>query len=262
MDAKNQQNRTGSALLSLLFFLVMIGVNALANILPINGLNTGEVSDMYPDLFAPTALTFSIWGLIYLLLALSILYRLGLFGGKESTDIFEEIDTWFIVSSVANAAWIFAWHYLMIEVTVALMLLIFISLAMINVRLHQVNLNAKEKFFIRLPFSIYFGWITVATIANITALLVDLGWNVWNIAPQIWTAIIIIVGMLIGSITILKHKDTAYGLVIIWAYVGIIIKHLSPDAFAKMYPNVITTTGVCIGILAIACIFAFLKRKK
>ena len=262
MDVKNQQNRIGSTLLSLLFFLIMIGVNALANILPINGLNTGEVSDMYPDLFAPTALTFSIWGLIYLLLALFILYRLGLFGGKESTDVFEEIDIWFIVSSVANAAWIFAWHYLMIEVTVGLMLLIFISLAMINVRLHQMNLNTKEKFFIRLPFSIYFGWITVATIANITALLVDLGWNGWNIAPQVWTSVIIIVGMLIGSITILKHKDIAYGSVIIWAYVGIVIKHLSPDGFAKMYPNVITTAGVCIGIIVIVCIFVLLRRKK
>ena len=262
MDIQNQRNRTGPAFLSLLFFLVTIGVNALANILPINGLNTGEVSDMYPDLFAPTALTFSIWGLIYLLLALFILYRLGLFGGKESTDIFEEIDIWFIVSSVANAAWIFAWHYLMIEVTVALMFLIFLSLAVINVRLHQMNLNTKEKFFIRLPFSIYFGWITVATIANITALLVDLGWNGWNIAPHVWTSVIIIVGMLIGSITILKQKDVAYGLVIIWAYVGILIKHLSPDGFAKMYPNVIMTTGVCIGVLAIVCIFALFKRKK
>ncbi|MGO1368663.1 MAG: tryptophan-rich sensory protein, partial [Senegalia sp. (in: firmicutes)] len=117
----------------------------------------------------------------------------------------------------------------------------------------------KEKLFISLPFSIYFGWITVATIANITAFLVDIGWNRFGISEVFWTITIIIVGAIIAIVTILKNRDFAYGLVIIWAYAGILIKHLSESGFNSMYPSIITTVIGAIIIVSIVDLFVLIR---
>ncbi|MGO3168258.1 MAG: tryptophan-rich sensory protein, partial [Senegalia sp. (in: firmicutes)] len=121
------------------------------------------------------------------------------------------------------------------------------------------NLFMKEKLFISLPFSIYFGWITVATIANITAFLVDIGWNRFGISEVFWTITIIIVGAIIAIVTILKNRDFAYGLVIIWAYAGILIKHLSESGFNSMYPSIITTVIGAIIIVSIVDLFVLIR---
>lgn len=229
-------------------FLIMIIVNALANILPINGLNTGQVSELYPNLFAPTALTFSIWGLIYLLLVGYTLYQLGFFRNNKSLldeRILNKASFYFSISSIANAAWIFAWHYLLISLSMVLMIIILICLIKI------VQIIRTEKVFVRLPFSIYFGWITVATIANFVALLVSLGWNGLGTGAAVWTVAFIIIGLCIGVATILKNRDIAYGLVFIWAYTGILIKHTSASGFAGQYSSIITTIIICLALLLI-----------
>ncbi|MGO1368662.1 MAG: tryptophan-rich sensory protein, partial [Senegalia sp. (in: firmicutes)] len=136
-------------------YIAMIATNALANILPINGLTTGEVSDSFENLFAPAGLTFSIWGLIYLLLGLYSLYQAGLFrDNNRRVKLLNSVGIIFSISSIANAAWIFSWHYKVLSLSILLMLVILISLITI---VKKIN---KEKLFISLPFSIYFGWIT------------------------------------------------------------------------------------------------------
>src|SRR5690606_13691070 len=111
------------------------------------------------------------------------------------------------------------WHYKIIPLSMLLMLVILICLALITIRINKEKLTTNEKIFIRLPFSVYFGWITVATIANATTLLVDkLGSpvNLLGISEVVWTVAILLVGLLIGVITTLKYRDIAYGLVIVW----------------------------------------------
>lgn len=236
-------------------YLIMILVNALANILPINGQTTGQVSDAYENLFAPAGLTFSIWGLIYLLLAGYTLYQCGFFQGNSNTvkvELLDKIGMIFSISSVANAAWIFSWHYHKIPLSMFLMVVILVCLILINQIIHNEDLSAKEKFFIRLPFSVYFGWITVATIANATAFLVSIGWNGFGIPEPTLAVIMITVGMMIGIATMLKNRDIAYGLVLIWAYAGIWIKHTSANGFSGQYPAIITTVIVCIVLFVIA----------
>lgn len=244
-------------------FLLMVTVNALANILPINGQGTGQVSDFYPNLFAPAGITFIIWGLIYLLLAGFTLYVLGLFRDSNAkAELLNKIGILFSVSSLANALWIFSWHYHHIGLSVLLMIVILVCLIIINRNMRGEILTTKEKLIIRLPFSVYFGWITVATIANITTFLVSINWNGFGISEMIWAIIIIIVGMMIGLATMIKNRDIAYGIVLIWAYIGILIKHTSQDGFSGQYPAIIITVIICILLFAFAELyFLFSKRK-
>ena len=246
-------------------FLVMVLVNGLANALPINGITTGQVSDAYPDLFAPAGITFSIWGLIYILLAAFVLYQWGLFQsdkGAAREDLFQTIGIYFIISSVANTFWIFAWHYEVIWLSLVFMIVILLCLIQIANQLRLETFSLKEKFFIRLPFSIYFGWITVATIANVTTFLVSLGLQGFGTAQQFWMILVLFVGIAIGIARMRYDHDLAYGLVFIWAYAGILIKHISPAAFGGQFPAVITAVIICLVILAVAKILFFFPGLK
>jgi len=247
----------------LITYLAMIIVNGLANGLPINGMITGDISDSYPNLFAPTGITFIIWGVIYLLLAPHTAYQLGLFrkkGEEVKTALLKEVGILFSISSLANVAWIFAWHYKNILLSLLFMLIILVCLMLIYVRINKETLTANEKVFIRLPFSVYFGWITVATIANATTLLVDkLGSpvNLLGISEVVWTVVILLIGLAIGAFTTLKNRDIPYGLVIVWAYIGILIKHLlaQPDGFNSQYPAVIVTVIISLVMLVATLVF-------
>ncbi len=248
-------------------YLAMILVNALANILPINGQGTGTVSDAYPNLFAPAGFTFSIWGLIYLLLAGFVLHLWGVLprkAGHEHADLLEKIGTIFAVSSIANMVWIFAWHYNGIGLSMLLMLVILACLVLINLDTGKEPFTWTQKGLIRLPFSVYFGWITVATIANMTTLLVDAGWNGFGISETVWTVLVLVVGLAIGSVTLFRQKDVAYGLVLIWAYFGILIKHTSENGFDSRHPAVIVAVSVCLTLFVLAelkLILPTLKKK-
>lgn len=253
-----KKTNTFIKVLTTVSFLVMISVNALANILPINGVKTGEVSDSYRNLFAPAGITFAIWGLIYLLLAGYTLYQLGFFQSNTSAfkgNLLNKVGIYFSLSSIANALWIFAWHYFHIALSVLLMIIILVCLILINQETTKTQLSLREKIFVRLPFSVYFGWITVATIANITTLLVSLGWDGFGISEAIWAIVIIIVGFVIAVATMLKNHDFFYGLVIIWAYAGILLKHMSEKGFNGQYPAIITTVIICLIVLGVVEIY-------
>jgi len=236
-------------------FLLMLVVNTLSVVLPINGVTPGEVSDSYPNLFAPAGITFAIWGVIYLALAAYTLYQFGM--NRKNQDpaksVFAaRVRSYFVISSIANSAWIFAWHYRFIPVAMALITVMLICLIAVNILTHREDLTAGDRIFVRFPFSIYFGWITVATIANATTLLVSMGWDGLGFSESTWTMVILIVGALIGSLTLLKNRDIAYGLVLVWAYTGILIKHLSAAGFNGQYKLVIATVIACIVIFLLA----------
>ena len=245
-------------------YVAMVAVNALANILPVNGISTGEVSDSYPNLFAPAGITFAIWGVIYLLLAIYTIYQLGAFNKNASDNIdclLNRIGVLFTISSIANCAWIFAWHYKIIPLTMALMLVILVCLILINLAISKAKLTTKEKLLIKLPFGVYFGWITVATIANAVTLLVSLGWNGFGLSDEVWTIIILVVGTIIGVLTAIKINCVAYALVFVWAYTGIFIKHISTENFSYQYPSIVTTTIVCVAIFLITIVYITISSK-
>ncbi|MGB4407019.1 MAG: tryptophan-rich sensory protein [Sphaerochaeta sp.] len=261
---KKQQFSPNSILVAITFIL-MITVNTLANILPIAGVTTAEVSDSFPNLFAPAGVTFSIWGVIYMLLGLYTLYQLGLFqkGNPTNRELLTRVGNIFAFSSLINSIWIFCWHYNVIFLSVIMMLLILLSLITIHLVLKNRPMTRKEWFFIKLPFSIYFGWITVATIANITALLVAVGFSGWGLSEAVWTSTLIIIGTLIGMATAILARDIPYVATLIWAFAGILIKHTSASGFDRAYPVVIITVQSALVLLvATLVLILFMQRKQ
>ncbi len=251
-------------LIVVLSFAVMLSVNALSAILPLNGVTPQDVSAMYPNLFVPAGYTFSIWSVIYLALLLFTLYQLGLFRGKkhpDNTSLLRKTAVFFSISSLANVCWLFAWHYGAILLSVFIMLFLLLCLIYIRLLIAEEPRSPREKLFIQIPFSLYFGWITVATIANITALLVSIGWNGFGISDVTWTILVLAVGAIIGVLTTLRFRDPAYALVLIWAYIGIWMNHISSAGHGSAYPQIIFSIAVCVGLFVAALVFSLLKKK-
>ncbi len=242
-------------------YLAMVTMNFLANALPLNGRGTGEVSDAYPSLFTPAGLTFSIWGVIYLLLGLHVLYQLGLFRADEQDDaLLSRVGLLFSISSLANTAWVFAWHYDVIWLSVVLIVTILVCLILITNILRSADLTMRQRWLVGVPFSVYFGWTTVATVANITVLLVSLNWNGFGLPDSTWAAVIVVVAMLIGTATMLRNNDIAYGLVLIWAYLGILLRQTSADGFNGRYTVIIATVIGSLVVYVVAEVVVVRRR--
>lgn len=242
---------------TLVTYIVMIVANYLAVALPLGGRSTRQISDNYQNLFAPAGYAFSIWGLIYTLLGIYVVYQLW----RKEDELVVKVNRIFIINGLLNASWIFAWHYDLIWLSVLIMAGLLFTLIQIADMLRMSNLTQKERWLVRLPFSIYFGWITVATIANSTVFLVYLGWNGFGLADSFWTVVVLLVGALIGSWRMLHDRVIPYGLVLIWAYGGILAKHLFANGFDGRYPEVIITVAACMLAFVGTIIFISIKKK-
>lgn len=245
-------NSTPLRIINTLAFLLMIVTNALANIIPLGHGNTGSISAKYPNLFTPAPVTFSIWGLIYLFMAFFILYQWGVLGAKgyAASDV-KTIGLWFLLSCFFNIAWIFTWHYEKILLSTICMLCLLITLCIIVVKADASTRNLFGDLSIRIGFGLYLGWICAATIANISVLLVSINWNGFGLSPVIWTIIAVTAGTLIGILlTIFGHRYPAT-CALIWAYAGILNKHVSVAGYSGRYPGIIAAT--IAGITAMLC---------
>lgn len=248
--------RTTVRILVTVTYLVMVAVNYLANALPLNGRRTGDVSNAYPSLFTPAGITFSIWGLIYLLLGAHVLYQWGLFrSGTESpadAALLNRVGTLFAISSLANTAWVFAWHYDLIPLSAVLIVVILVCLALIVTTVRRVNPVGRQRWFVSVPFSVYFGWTTVAVVANMTVLLVSWNWDGFGLPDATWAAVMVVVAMGIGTLTLVRNRDIAYGLVLIWAFAGILLRQLSAEGLDGRYPGVIVAVTASLAVIVAA----------
>lgn len=244
-----QKNKFNFKIVNLIFLVLTIFVNFLANYLPINGLSSAEVSRLYRNPFTPAGFTFSIWGVIYTLLIIFIIYR---FIGSGKINNAFSTGPYFIIASIANMSWLFLWHNRLIPLSMLVILILPLSLFQIFKRLQQYqNYSISEFLALKLPFSIYTAWVSVASIANFMALLVyfnkDWPANFLNIA-----AIIGILLSLAITVKILdKYNNTSFSLVIIWAYIGIIGAQLS---YQNPVMAVIITAGISILIIVLKII--------
>ncbi len=212
----------------LLVIVAVIGtivMNGLANVLPINGQTTGEISDRFEVFFVPAGYVFSIWGLIYAgLLAYAVFQALP---AQRENPRLRAIGYLFVGSCIANSVWIVLWHYEYFVLTMVAMVALLLSLIAIYVKLEigHTAVSTAEKWLVRIPFSIYLGWVSVATIANTTSVLDSLGWSGGPLSPELWTIIMLLTGVLLAGLLAFTRRDLAYGLVLVWAFVGIAIKH-------------------------------------
>jgi len=250
--------------LNFIGFLAVVSVNALAVILPINNRTTQELSDKYPNLFVPAGITFSIWGIIYILLLLFTIYQFVIAFRRSSDErgIFEKIGILFFISCIFNVAWILAWHYEIVWLSLIIMVLLLISLILIYIRLGtgRSQVRNSEKISVNIPFSVYLGWITIATIANVTAFLVKINWNKFGVSDQLWTVIVIAVGVIITLATVFSRNDIFYCLVVIWALVGILLKRIADNSMPDQL--VIITSIVGIAIVGLGIIVQLIRKKK
>jgi hypothetical protein len=251
------------AVLNLIGFLGVLLVNTLANTLPINNKTTGQLSDEYPNLFVPAGVTFSIWGVIYILLAIFSVYQLVQAFKKENknTVVFEKIGLFFILTCLANICWIFAWHYELAGLSLVVMLVLLLTLITIylNLQIGLSKASRAEKYLVHLPFSVYLGWISIATIANITAFLVSSGWNGFGLSEQFWAVLVIGVGVLLALLMLFLRKDIYYCLVVDWALLGILLKRLSNPSEPAEGVVIMSVTGMVLITLGI--ILQFIRKK-
>lgn len=237
------------------FVIATIVVNGLATALPLNEQTTGEISDRFQVYFVPAGYVFSIWGLIYLGLGAYAIYQA--LPARSDNPRLKRIGYFFVLSSLANIAWIFLWHYEQFPLTLVAMLTLLVSLIIIYLRLEigRARVPASERWFVQIPFSIYLGWITVATIANATSLLDYLNWGGWGIRPEVWAVIMLIAGLVIGSAVSLTRGDVAYMLVLIWAFVGIAVKHQGTALVA-------TTAWITSGLVLVMLVVGAILRSR
>lgn len=231
--------------INLLFFSGMILMNYLANALPLNNKTTGELSDSFPNLFVPAGITFSIWGIIYLLL---LIYSVVQFTGSNQIVI-RNISWFFAASCILNALWIVFWHYGKLPLSLLVMLGMLGSLIYINIIIRDLPLSI-----IKASFGIYLGWICIATIANVTALLVNYNWNGLGLSGEVWTIIMICIGAAIVALTIYRLHNPFVGLSVIWAFTGIMIKRQSD------FKSIVLTALIGIIIVGTITVWVFFRK--
>lgn len=235
-------------------FAVMILVNALANLIPIGGKTTGEISEAYPNLFTPAPISFSIWGVIYLLMLGFVLYQWELFDfGTYSSVHREQIGLMFFFSCVLNTLWILLWHTDSIYFSSISIIMLLVSLALIVLNTDRKNIPVVGRLFVNAGFDIYFGWIIAATIANISVCLTKAGWNGFGLPEEFWTVVVILAGTGIAYAAVSVSHLHLSACAVIWAYIGILIKHISKDGYAGEYRYVIIAAiaGIIIILIAI-----------
>lgn len=247
-----------------LAFAAMIIVNALANIIPIGGNTTAQVSEKYQNLFTPAPITFAVWGLIYAMMALFVLYQWGILDhGIYSENVREDVGIWFTVSCVLNIAWVFLWHFGLIAMSAVAIILLMCSLMMVITRLDGAGDKFLQKFVTRTGFSVYFGWIIAATIANISVLLTKVGWGGWGLSAAFWTSAVLLIGAAIAVCVVVFGKNRVAGIAVMWAYAGILIRHISPSYLNGAYPVVIAMAFIGeAAILTSILLPRFCKAKK
>jgi hypothetical protein len=208
-------------------------------------------------LITPAGYVFSIWGIIYVLLGVFVVFQA--LPSQKEKEYTKKIGWLFVLSSIINIAWLFLWQYEFLSVSVVLMFLLLATLILIYLRLGigKSPVTLREKLATQVPFSVYLGWITIASIADVSVTLVSVNWTGFGISLEIWAILIVIVALLIALLVVTTRKDIAYGLVIVWALVGIAVKQSGNQ-------NIVTLTeaSAIIVMVALAAILLLSKLKR
>jgi hypothetical protein len=246
---------TTRQLVNLLSVILALAVNILASVLPLNGQNTGEISDRFQVYFVPAGYVFSIWGLIYLGWIAFTIFQFQP-SQKESPRL-RRLGYLFAISNIFNAAWLFCWHYNAFGLSVIVMLALLGALIVSYLRLdvNRRSVSRLEFWSVDALFSVYLGWITVATVANVTDWLYSVGWTGLGISGQVWAVIMLAVASLLGLAMALTRRDVGYLAVLVWAFIGIAVKQSSA-------PLVVTSAWIAALLMAGLVVFLVSLRRR
>ncbi len=235
---------------NVLAFACTVVVNGLAVALPLNGQDTGAIADRFAVYFVPADYVFSIWSLIYLLLFGFVIYQA--LPAQRNNPFAERIGYLFVLSCLANTAWIFLWHYLQFVLALVMIVVLLATLIAIYLRLGigRQAISGPDRWLVILPFQVYLGWLTVATIANTTAVLYDLEWGGWGIAAEWWAIVMLAIACLLGAVVVRSRRDAPFVLVLAWAFAGIAVKHQA-TALVAQGAWAATVVAVILAIMAL-----------
>ena len=244
--------------INIVAFIVTLAVNGLAGSTTLlNGVTSGEVSDMYPTLVTPAGFTFAIWGVIYMLLLVFCVYQA--LPKNRDKPFLQQIGLFFALSGACNVSWLFLWHYNLVTYSLVLMLALLASLILIYLRLDigRAAVSLKEMTCVHLPFSVYLGWISIATIANVSVALTAVGWDGFGIEPVTWAVVIICVALLLTLVMLAARKDIAFSLVVVWALIGILAKQGGNETIVLA-----SEIGIVLILAAVGVTVAFSRLKR
>lgn len=246
--------------LNALAFILTLTLNALANLLPIGGNTTGEVSARYPTLFTPTPAAFAVWGVIYLLMAYFVVRQWGASGKTETGEkLRRAVGVWFFLGCLFNSAWILCWHLDKIGLSTVCIAGLLLTLAVTEERLRTRKNVLPDLSLIYAGFDLYFGWIIAATIANVAVWLKKTGWDGFGKTEVFWTVVMLAAGTLIGTAATLVGSRRYTGLAVAWAFGGILFRHVSAKGYALAYPAVVAAAG-CGTLVLLAVSLFFVRR--
>lgn len=239
-----------AVVVSTVFALVM---NFLAITLPLNGRSTQAISDSFKVFFVPAGYVFSIWGIIYMGLIAFAIYQFSPWGMKD--ERLKKLRLPVILSSVFNGIWIVWWHFGLLELATITMLLLLGTLIYIYGQIPYWNerMGRVFRFTTALPFSIYIGWISVATIANITVQLYSLGWSGLGLGGEYWAGLLCLVAADLAINIMWIRRDYVYAAVIVWSVIGIYVKFANTPALA-------ITAIIAVGLIGLTALY-FLYRQ-
>lgn len=240
-------------------FVSVVFINYLSNTGAMDGKTIGGVSDNIKSLFTPAGYAFSIWGIIYLLLLGFIIYQgRSLFIKVKNDDFILKTGFWFIISCFANSAWIFCWIYGYTGLSCICIFILLIALLKIVVNNNMELYEASKStiLFLWWPFVIYSGWVTVASIANVSSYLVKINWDGFGISAEVWTIIMIVIATIINTILIFKRNMREFALVGTWALIAIGVANY------ESYTTVANNAFIAAGILFIFSAYHGFKNRK
>lgn len=227
-------------------FLAMVTVNVLANMLPLGGMTTREISAQYPSPLTPAPVAFMIWSVIYVGLLLTVIYQMTSAANAENgVMLSRKLGPWFVGSCLANMGWIFSWHFGVQTLAMIFMFVLLVTLVFMERKVRGMNRSWKERLMVKAPFSLYFGWMTVATIASVSVWLMSLGFTGLGIPSQVWQAVVVFIGGMIVSVGIFKNRDPLFGLAAMWGYAGILVRQLSGSMLNFQYPFAVMMLFLC-----------------
>lgn len=239
------------AIINLLSVIAVVAWNGWVGANGLNGNTVASLSDKYDNLFTPADYAFSIWGLIFLALIITALYQIKKnFFDVQKDEFIRKIGPWFAIANVLNCAWLWFWlqEQTLISVFVMIGILLSLIIVMIRLKMQITIVSTTQRVLVWAPIALYAGWISVATIANVTSYLTKMGWSV-GFSETIWAVIMVTVAFAVNVLVVLNRKMPVFGAVGVWALTAIAVRHWGTE-MAIQWTSLITAIFLAVIVVA------------